>query len=378
MARRIPLMTLLGFQIRFDLTWLILVALIIWSLSAGYFPAAYADLPVSTYFWMGVLGAIGLFTSIVLHELAHAVVGRRLGLEIHGITLFVFGGAAEMVEEPKSARTEFLMAIAGPVASLALAGIFHVIALLLEKAGTPDPISGVIGYLAGINVILAVFNLLPAFPLDGGRVLRAALWAWRGSMGWATRVAAAIGGAFGLLLVFLGIASVLWGDVVGGMWLFLIGLFIRAAASSSYQQLIARRALQHVPIGQLMNRHPVTVPSDVPVARAVEAFLAENLEFLPVVSEGRVLGGIGLKEVKSLTPEQRAEQPVGRALAPLSSENSIGPEADAAAALAQMQRTGLSRLLVVEDGKLKGVLSLKDLLRYLALRSELDIASTQI
>ncbi|MCI0430918.1 MAG: site-2 protease family protein [Rhodospirillales bacterium] len=371
--RRIPLLTLLGFRIRFDLTWLILVALVVWSLSADYFPASYADLQTSTYVWMGVVAAIGLFASIILHELAHSWVGRRLGLEIHGITLFVFGGAAELADEPKTARTEFLMAAAGPLASIALAVGFHAVALTFEAFGGPTPFSAVLRYLAGINGILAVFNLLPAFPLDGGRILRALLWAWRGNVLWATRVAAGAGGVLGLLLVALGVVSVVGGNFVGGMWAFLIGLFIRSAASSSHQQLIARHTLQHIPVRQLMVRDPVTVAPDVPVARAIELFLANNLKFLPVVADGQAAGHIGLREVKSLSPVERSERPVGQALTRLLPENSTSPHTDAAAALAQMQRTGLTRLLVVENGKLVGVICLKDLLDYLTLRTELDL-----
>src|SRR5690606_1644322 len=177
-GRRIRLGSLLGFEIRFDLTWLIIVGLIVWSLSVGYFPHAHADLPASSYFWMGVVGAIGLFASILLHELAHSVVGRRMGMRIQGITLFAFGGAAELTEEPETARAEFFMAIAGPVMSVVLAGLFYLGGVVLTAAGGPPAIAAVLGYLVVINLVLAAFNLLPGFPLDGGRVLRAALWAW--------------------------------------------------------------------------------------------------------------------------------------------------------------------------------------------------------
>ncbi|HXV25560.1 MAG TPA: site-2 protease family protein [Alphaproteobacteria bacterium] len=371
--RRIPLLTLLGFQIRFDLTWLILVALVVWSLSAGYFPASYADLPTSTYVWMGIVGAIGLFASIVLHELAHSWVGRRLGLEIRGITLFVFGGAAELSEEPKSARTELLMAAAGPFASVVLAILFQILAVALEAIAGSSPISAVLRYLAGINAILAVFNLLPAFPLDGGRILRAALWAWRGSVVWATRVATGIGGAIGLGLVILGIISVIGGNIVGGMWLFLIGLFIRSAAMGSQQQLMARHMLQSIGIDQLMVHNPVTIAPDAPVGRAIDLFLANNLKFLPVVADGRAVGHIGLREVKELGAADRLQRPVREAMTSVSPDNSISPDADAATALAQMQRTGLSRLLVVTDGRLAGIVCLKDLLDQLTLRSELNV-----
>ena len=371
--RRIPLVTLLGFQIRFDLTWLILVALVVWSLSAGYFPASYADLPASTYVWMGIVGAIGLFASIVLHELAHSWVGRRLGMQIHGITLFVFGGAAELADEPKSARTEFLMAAAGPLASIFLAILFEILATGMEAARGPSPISAVLHYLGGINLILAVFNLLPAFPLDGGRILRAALWASRGNVTWATRVAAGVGGAIGLGLIVLGIVSVIGGNIVGGMWSVLIGLFIRSAAAASQQQTVARHMLQGIPVARLMVRDPVTVAPGAPVARAVELFLSNNLKFLPVVEGGRPVGHIGLRQVKALPAAARMERSVAEAMTPLDPDSSIGPRADAAAALAQMQRTGLTRLLVVEDGRLAGVICLKDLLDQLTLRSELEL-----
>jgi Zn-dependent protease/predicted transcriptional regulator len=369
--RRFPLVTLLGFQIRFDLTWLILVALVVWSLSAGYFPASYADLPTSTHVWMGIVGAIGLFASIVLHELAHSWVGRRLGMKISGITLFVFGGAAELTEEPKSARTEFLMAAAGPLASLILAALFQLLAWAIEAGTRPTPITGVLHYLAGINLILAVFNLLPAFPLDGGRILRAALWGWRGELLWATRVAAAIGGAIGLLLVGLGIVTVLGGNIVGGMWSFLIGLFIRSAALGSRQQLIAKHVLERISVRDMMIRDPVSIAPDEPVERAVELFLTRNLKFLPVTENGRALGQIGLKEVKSLTPAERSQKRVRQAMTPFSPDGAIALRADAATALAQMQRIGHSRLLVVENGRLEGIICLKDLLDQLTLRSEL-------
>lgn len=370
--RRVPLLTLLGFQIRFDLTWLILVALVVWSLSAGYFPAFYADLPTSTHIWMGIVGAIGLFASIVLHELAHSWVGRKLGMEIKGITLFVFGGAAELTEEPKSARAEFLMAAAGPLASILLAIVFRLLAEAVEGIAGPTPISGVLRYLSGINAILAAFNLLPAFPLDGGRILRAALWAWRGSVVWATRIATGIGGALGLGLVIFGVFSVIQGNFVGGMWSFLIGLFIRSAASASRQQLLARNILQNIPVSRLMVSDPVTVGPDLPVERAIELFLVRNLKFLPVVADGRAIGYLGLKEVKALAPAQRSTMLVGEAMSPLSSEIGIDPHADAADALGRMQGTGLTRLLVLEGGRLVGVICLKDLLDQLTLRSELD------
>jgi len=378
-GRRIPLITLLGFEIRFDLTWLILVALIVWSLSAGLFPATLADLPTSTYIWMGVLGAIGVFASIVLHELAHSVVGRRFGLHIRGITLFVFGGAAEMGEEPADARTEFWMAIAGPVMSVVLAGVFFLLGLALAAAGAPAPLVAVIGYLVGINLILAAFNMVPAFPLDGGRVLRAALWAWRGDVAWATRVAAMIGGGFGLGLIFLGILNAIGGQLVGGMWMVLIGLFIRAAASSTYQRLLAGRLLAGIPVRRVMKADLIAVPPDLPLPQLVESYLLQRgLQRVPVVDEaGRPLGCVGIDEVKRVPPEERAHRTVRDILAPLGPERIVAPDVEARQALEQMQRGGHGHLFVTETGRLIGVLTLKDLLQYLSVKSALQDADDQ-
>lgn len=378
-GRRIRLGSLLGFEIRFDLTWLIVVGLIVWSLSAGYFPLTYADLPAMTYFWMGLLGAAGLFASILLHELAHSVVGRSLGMRIQGITLFAFGGAAELTDEPATARTEFLMAIAGPVTSVALAGVFYLAAAALSGGETPGPIVAVLGYLAMINLLLAAFNMLPGFPLDGGRVLRAALWAWRGDVVWATRMAAGAGGVLGLFLIFIGVLNVLRGAVVGGMWFFLIGLFIRAAAASAQQRQVARSVLGGVSVRRLMRPQPIAVAPDLTAADLAEDYLlGRNLKVVPVVEGGRFLGVAGVEEIKATPPEARPFRRLAEILRAATPDMTTSPEADAADALAQMQRTEQSRLYVVApDGRLLGVLAVRDMLQYLGLRSELQPQSLE-
>ena len=179
-GKRITLFKLFGFSVRIDISWLIIVILITWSLALGLFPHYYKDLSKTTYWLMGATGALGLFVSIIFHELCHSLVARRYGLPIKGITLFIFGGVAEMEEAPPSAKAEFMMAIAGPISSVLLGVVLYGILTLGKGSGWPDPVNGVIGYLAAINCILAGFNLLPAFPLDGGRMLRSALWGWKG------------------------------------------------------------------------------------------------------------------------------------------------------------------------------------------------------
>jgi Zn-dependent protease/CBS domain-containing protein len=371
-ASRRPLINLLGFEIRFDLTWLILVALIVWTLGAGYFPAAQADLSTATYVWMAVFGALGLFASIILHELSHSVVGRKLGMQIKGIRLFVFGGAAELTEEPPSPRVEALMVIVGPAMSIALAIVFYAAAAILLGLNVPQPVATVLGYLAAANLILALFNLIPAFPLDGGRLLRAGLWAWRGDLIWATRVASLVGGAFGLLLIILGILSALYGNLVGGMWWFLIGLFVRAAASSSYRQVVAQRILQAVPVRRLMRPDPISVSPDISVQQLTEEFLlARSLKEVPVVLNQHLIGTVGIADVKVVPPAERSERRVADILQPIGG-SAIAIDARADEALGKMQQNGRGRLFILEDERLVGVLSLRDLLQHLSITSELQ------
>src|SRR5918997_4043923 len=271
LGKPIPLFKLAGFQIALDWSWLILAVLITWTLASGVFPSYYPDLTPATYWSMGVIAALGLFASIILHELGHATVARRYGLPIRRITLFIFGGVAEMEAEPERPAAEFWVAIAGPIVSF-LVGL--VCWLLLQAgAGAGVPVVGVLGYLATINIILAVFNLVPAFPLDGGRILRAALWYWKGSLRWATRVSSTIGGGFGILLIVLGVYRVLVGDFIGGMWWFLIGLFVRFAAQMSYQQVLVRENLRGIPVRRIMSGNPVTVSSGITIAQLIDDYI---------------------------------------------------------------------------------------------------------
>ena len=234
-SRAIKLFSLFGFEVKLDLSWLLLALLISWSLGAGLFPQEYPGLPVSTYAWMGFTVAIGVFFSIVFHEFSHSIVARYFGMHIRGITLFLFGGVAEMEKEPPSPKAEFLMAIAGPISSFLLAYVFWQIEMAGMSRGWPVPVVGVAGTMALINFSVAVFNLVPAFPLDGGRVLRAALWQRKGDLRSATLISSQIGRGFGLVLILLGVFSFVRGNLIGGMWWFLIGMFLRGAASASYQ-----------------------------------------------------------------------------------------------------------------------------------------------
>ena len=373
-GKTIRLFNLFGFEVKVDLSWTIIVVLIIWSLSIGVFPHLYEGLSTRTYWIMGVTGAIGLFLSIIVHEFSHSLVARTQGMSMKGITLFIFGGVAEMGEEPPSPKSEFLMSVAGPIASLLIAGLFYGIFYLGVQGGWPEALNGTTGYLAFINLVLAGFNLVPAFPLDGGRILRSGLWAYTGNLRWATRIASTLGSGFGIFLIIMGVFQVLGGNFVGGMWWFLIGMFVNSAAKSSYQQLLVRRALEGEPVRRFMKNDPVTVQPAVTVQELMEDYIYEHYyKLFPVVEDGnKLVGCVTTKQVKEVPKEERAAKRVGDVMAPCSADNTIEPEADAMKALSLMHRTGGSRLVVVDKGKLAGILTLKDLTQFLSLKIELE------
>ena len=234
-THKFKLFRLFGFSVEADASWLLLAILVTWTLASGVFPYYFGDLAPQTYWIMAAVGAAGLFMSIILHELGHSLVARSVGIHIKSITLFVFGGVADMEDEPATARDELLMAIAGPATSIVLALVFFGASMAVAAGTGISPLQGVLMYLAWLNAILAAFNLLPAFPLDGGRVFRGLLWAWRGNLRWATRFASRVGGGFGIVLIVLGVLSLFHGNVVGGFWWILIGMFMRSASQSSYR-----------------------------------------------------------------------------------------------------------------------------------------------
>ena len=373
-GRRIKLFKLLGFEVRIDLSWIVIAVLVTWSLAAGLFPHFYPHLQPQIYWEMGVAGALGLFFSIIFHEFCHSLVARRFGIPMKGITLFIFGGVAEMGDEPPSARSEFFMAAAGPLSSILIGVVFYGLYLAGRGGDWPLPLNGVLAYLAYINILLALFNLLPAFPLDGGRILRSILWGVKQNLQWATRVSASIGSGFGVILICYGIFQVFWqNNLIGGLWIFLIGLFLRNAARMSYQQLLVRRALEGERISRFMTRDPVTVPPDISVAQLVDDYvLKHHFKMFPVLDGGRLAGCVTSRDIKAIPKEEWGRETVGQIAERCPPEAVIGPQTDAVKALAIMNQTGLSRLLVAEDGRLVGILTLKDLLAFLSLKVEME------
>jgi Zn-dependent protease len=372
-TKRYPLFKLLGFEVKIDLTWLILAILVTASLAQGLFPILYEGLTVETYWLMGIAGTLGLFFSIVFHELAHSLVARQFGFPIKGITLFIFGGVAEMDEEPPSAKSEFYMAIVGPIASFVLAFAFYGLYTFTTAFNGPTPVAGTAFYLSYLNGLLAVFNLVPAFPLDGGRVLRAALWGWKKNFRRATRIASNIGSGFGIALMMLGALAFLGGNFIGGMWWILIGLFLRNAAGMSYQQMMMREALHGEPVRRFMNASPVTVTPDISLQELVEDYIYKyHYKMFPVVEGSRPVGCISVKEVQGVPKDEWSQRQVKDVMEPCSKENTIDPNTDAMKAWSIMNQSGKNRLLVVEKGQLVGIIALRDLMKFISLKLDLE------
>jgi CBS domain-containing protein len=266
-----------------------------------------------------------------------------------------------------------MMAIAGPASSVLFGALMYFAHFLARGLDLPVYLSGVLWYLALINMLLAAFNMLPAFPLDGGRVLRSALWWWKKNLKWATRTASQAGSLFGLILIILGLMSVLTGNLIGGIWWFLIGMFLRNAAQSSYRQVLLRKALEGEPVRKLMIENPVTVPPSLSLEELAESyFMKYHYKMFPVVENGRLLGCISMEQAKEIPRDRWGERRVGDLAESCSGENTIPPDSDVMEALSAMNRRGKSRLMVVEDGRLLGIITTRDIMRHFSVKLELE------
>lgn len=372
-GQNVTLFTIFGFRVRANMSWVLLFALVLWSLSAGFFPIEYPNMQGGIYWAMGFLGTIGLFFSLLFHELAHSLVARARGMRMGGITLFLFGGMAEMTDEPPTPRIEGEVAAAGPISSFILGGAFYLLGGLLAALGVPEHWAGVVGYLALINVVLAVFNLVPGFPLDGGRLLRALLWYLRDDLLSATKTAARVGQGFGILLIVLGVWSFLTAAAVGGIWWILIGLFVHAAAKASYQQTLMRHTFEGARIDRFVVPDPVSVPPDLPLDRFVEDYAYRyHFSFFPVTEGDRLVGCVRTRDVKTIRPEEWPTTAVAEIMQSCQGSNTIAPDADAEKALEKMQQNESGQLIVAENGRLAGLVTLRDLLSHLSIRQELE------
>jgi len=367
-----------GIQIAIDYSWLFIFALILWSLASGYFPAEYPGYSTGSYWLVGLVATILFFGSVLAHELCHAAMGNRLGEEVHRITLFIFGGMAELEHEPKSGIDELKIAVVGPLSSLVIAGVFWSIARGVAAAPAPALWESVFSYLAFINLALALFNLLPGFPLDGGRLLRAALWIRWGDLRRATAAAANWGNTIAWGLIAFGALEIFSGGLIGGLWLIFIGLFLRSAASSGYHNMIVQQVLSGTRAREIMVRDPIVLGPDETVASAIEKyFLRYGFGGFPVAEDGKVVGVVTLAQVRECPASERASRRISEVMRTADRTIEIAPDAGVIDAIRQMAAADIGRLLVVDQGQLVGLITRTGVTRYVHAKTQLSaLAST--
>ncbi len=360
---------LYGIPVYINYSWIIIFALVAWSLARYYYPSAYAGGTMQAYWIMGVISSLMLFVCVLLHEFSHSVTALYYKIRVTHITLFLFGGVSNMPREPDSPRQDMYISAAGPLMSALLCLVCWLLSFLTVKGGA---VNAVVIYLAYINGALAVFNILPGFPLDGGRILRDAVWLKTGDLERAAATASSVGKAVGIGIILLGILSFFQGNVLGGVWFVFIGIFLRNAAEQGLQQVSFQNELKGVPVSQIMTENPVTVDPDLPVRRLVEDYFYHYHHVAyPVVKDGALVGLIDLKRIKALAREEWGRVTVGNVMVDLNPEISVAPRVPASEILQRLLNSPHGRLLVVEDGKLRGIIARRDIMDTLRIKSEL-------
>jgi len=353
----------MGISIGLDYSWFVIFALMTWILAVSYYPADYKHWPAFLYWATGATTAIMLFVSVLLHELGHSAVALRYKVPVRSITLFIFGGVAQIGAEPPSAMAEFFIAIAGPAVSLLLAVVFYAVQPLV--AGI-EPLLGMAKYLAYINFALVLFNLIPGYPLDGGRVFRAVVWAMTGSMQRATLIAANVGRFFGLMLIFMGVLQVVGGNVVGGLWIAFIGWFLDSAAHAQVVQAQLKSLMAGHSVAQVMNRDYTTVSADMTLQQLVDEYvLGKGQRGFLVDRGGQVVGLMTLHQIRAVPSREWVVTQLGQAMLPLEKAKCVDSDTELWAALQTMDRSGVNQLPVIRDHRVVGMLSREDVITFL-------------
>ena len=364
--------SIFGFEIRVDLSWLLIFFLILWTLTVDLFPFNYPGLSNTTYIVMGVVGTILFFTSLLLHEISHSLVAKAKDIPVEGITLFAFGGVSRTRMDAETPGDEFQIAVVGPLTSLALSGIFALVSYFGEGAGWNLAVTGVAAYLSWINLILAIFNLLPGFPLDGGRLFRSTVWKFTNNLQTATRVASIGGRLLGFSLIAFGFWQLFSPipNLIGGLWLILIGWFLNNAAAASYRELVLRTMLEGSRVRDVMTMKPETVTADLSLQELIDKyFFNRYYESFPVMEENHPIGMITLNQVKEVRRQDWSQRTVKEMMIPLEEIN-VSPQQDIAKTLTQMQEARSRRLLVIDNGSLAGIISSTDISNWLQRQQE--------
>ncbi|MBN1368830.1 MAG: site-2 protease family protein [Dehalococcoidaceae bacterium] len=358
-----------GIEIGVHYSWLFIFALITWSLAEGYFPQLYPDWTTGVYWWTSVLAALLLFISVLIHELAHSLIARARGMSVSSITLFLLGGVSNLDSEPEKPRVEFSMAIAGPATSLILAGVFRGISYLVPDQ--QSPVYAMVAYLSLVNLIVAIFNMLPGFPLDGGRVLRSILWGITGSIRRATNIAANIGRLFGWALIIFGFFQLFAGNILGGIWIAFIGFFLSNAAESSRFQVNLKERLSKIKVEQVITREVNFVSPDTTVEQLIDGVFREQYgRALPVCEDKKLLGIVTVSDVKGLSRDKWKDTPV-RDIYTSQPLHTVKPGDSLYTAFNLINSRDVNQLLVEREGECAGIISRSDILKKLELMQEL-------
>ena len=365
----VPLGRLFGIPIGLDYSWFLIFALLTWLLAVDYFPHEFSDWSPMLYWEMGAVTAILLFASVLLHELGHSIVALQFKVPVRRITLFIFGGVAQIGTEPPSALAEFLIAIAGPIVSFVLAALFTFVKPLVAAI---QPLWGLAKYLAWMNGALVVFNLIPGFPLDGGRVFRAIVWAVTNNMRRATLIAANVGRFFGFLFIFVGVWQMFTGNFGGGLWIAFIGWFLDSAASAQVHEVMFRGLLAGHTVSQAMSNRCSAVPAELTLQQLVDDHILGGGQRCFLVSRGEdTVGLMTLHRIREVPRTEWATTTAAQVMLPLDKMKRITPDTEVWAALQQMDRDGVNQLPVMSDSQVVGMLSREDVITFLRTLQEL-------
>lgn len=373
MKNSFKLTTLFNIPIGINYTWFVIVGLVIFTLANSYFPLTNPELGPMAWWFMAIVSACLLFASLLAHELAHSLVAIRNKLPIHGITLFIFGGVAHMSHEPQSPKVELKMAAAGPLMSFSLSLIFYLLTQLLSSLHSLNVITAITTYLFIINFMVGTFNLIPGFPLDGGRILRAILWHFFRDIRQATSIASAIGKGFAFFLMAAGFLNLISGSIISGIWLIFIGLFLEEAADISYKQVVMRKILNGITIEKCMTRNVVCVSPHITLDKLVDQyFLKMRHGSFPVTEDDMILGIVTLYDIKNVAKENWAIATAKDIMLPIGEEFVISQRMDVINALAKMANNKIHRLMVIDAGKLIGFISQRDIVKLFEFKAQIE------
>jgi Zn-dependent protease/CBS domain-containing protein len=392
MRTGIRLGRIFGINVDIDWSWFFILLLVTWNLAAAILPALHPDWGFGLNLIVAVVASLLFFLSVLLHELAHSLVARARGLPVRNITLFIFGGVSNIEREPPSPGTEFLVSIVGPITSLVLGVLFLFLGgaiatgsqMIQDVPGTLaqlGPLSTILLWLGPINIILGIFNLIPGFPLDGGRVVRSIFWQLTGNLRQATRWATWIGQGIAWLFIITGIAMAFGVEIpflgsgfVSGLWLAFIGWFLNNAAVQSYRQVVVGDLLDGVPVQRVMRAQVPVVPPNIPVSRLVDEYLMGTDErAFPVMDEGRGLAGmVCLEDIRKIPRDQWENIRVAEIMTPASKLEQVTPNEDVSTALNKLAQRDVRQMPVVQNGQLVGMLRRRDILRWLQIHSDLE------